>query len=245
MSFFPSSKRKCRRSLGLRVAADVCRDYDEFQTKNLAFATASLPAGGSSQPPFPGFMSRSAPIDIPQTGATSPRECNADPSTANTLRNPTWHLRRELYELKDVLQRTTTKLNFGSVNAKPTVINAWCAKLAERYTAVVSVISVALSNHGSDWLESTISGGNRLSFAEFRQLDRETLALYRTQLVEIVGNEEDDVGAGRGRDPGRVHYNILSRPSDDELALLQGIVDDLEFMFKLRPEPLVEAGYCH
>jgi len=188
-------------------------------------------------------MSRSAPIDIPQAGATSPRESNVDPSTANTLRNPTWHLRRELYELKDVLQRTTTKLNFGSVNSRPTVINAWCAKLAERYTAVVSVISVALSNHGSDWLESTISGGNRLSFAEFRQLNRETLALYRTQLVEIVGKEEDDKGTKRSRDRG--HLSILSRPSDDELALLQGLVDDLEFMFKLRPEPLVEAGYCH
>jgi hypothetical protein len=103
------------------------------------------------------------------------QEVNQDSKPDSTL--PA--LRRHLYRLKDTLnnlQATIKDSNTRSEEAPDIVAVLSCSE--SDLLAINRDLSIYLSNHGSDWLNSLLSGG--LSFSEFRSLD----------ITYIVGVEE-------------------------------------------------------
>ncbi|KXX81062.1 hypothetical protein MMYC01_202783 [Madurella mycetomatis] len=160
-------------------------DFDEFQTKHMAIPITGPPKDSGS-PTAPTNISpiRSAPIDIPQSQptATSPQSTQL---VGGQRVNRLFLLRRALYELKDMTKRTVQHLGtVTTTGAVPPSVVVLAGDVARTYDRLFSTIGWALSNHGSDWIESGIAGG--LTYAEFSEMSVDTILSLAARLGEIL-----------------------------------------------------------
>ncbi|KAK0610086.1 hypothetical protein B0T17DRAFT_621363 [Bombardia bombarda] len=167
-------------------------DYNEFHTKQMMLPTAPpLDAFNDANP-----AARSAPIDIPHSHAPS---------------HEMWMLRRNLYHLKDVIQKAIEKLSdiTGILQRSSQTSLASLAKdLVQVYGRLFNTIGLVLSNHGSDWIDSGLNGG--LTYFEFLELDPNCVADFSRQLTSVlrqVGGTASENGSG-ALYPG-VNNNIM------------------------------------
>ncbi|GAB1317769.1 hypothetical protein MFIFM68171_07979 [Madurella fahalii] len=177
-------------------------DFDEFQTKHMTIPTTGppedprLPTTSTNTSPV-----RSAPIDIPQPQTTTAAAAAAaaaaavaatrasPPQTTQSAGGPRINrlflLRRALYELKDMTQRTVQQLGtVTTAGAVPPSVAGLAADVARTYDGLFAAIGWALSNHGSDWIESGIAGG--LTYAEFLEMPVDTIFSVAARLGEIL-----------------------------------------------------------
>lgn len=149
-------------------------DFDEFQTRKMSIPIASSVDTGPAQPAIP--IRRSDPIDIPQP--STPSYPSPPPVVPLGPSSHVWFLRHELYRLKDVIQQTIKRLSNTSGLSKSAAVLA--ADISAMYIKLFDTLGFALSNHGSDWIDSGLSGG--LTFAEFLDLDTESIRDFAAQL---------------------------------------------------------------
>lgn len=131
-------------------------------------------------------QSRSAPIDIPQPAAQGTGRSNHAPVRPS---NDLWMLRRELYHLKDDIQRAIENLSEISRHLKQSAQDL-ATDVSQQYGALFNTITLMLSNHGSDWIDHGLSGG--LTFAQFVQLDGECIRDFATQLEQQLNGLSND-----------------------------------------------------
>ncbi len=97
-----------------------------------------------------------------------------------------WLLRRELYNLKDELQRAIEQLS-KIVSLQPSQ-QALVKDVIKTYQTVTQTVSMILSNHTSEWIESGIAGG--LTYAEFMELDAGCIRDFTLQLERTLDDIE-------------------------------------------------------
>jgi hypothetical protein len=159
---------------------------------------------------------RSAPIDIP----------NSTPPTYSRASHETWHLRRDLYYLKDVIQQALEKLSTSYHIYSPAR-----PRVTKMYVKLFNDIGLIVSNHASDWIESGLAGG--LTYPEFLALDRVAIRELAGQIVDVLrgdsrfsGDHDGDDGLGQG-------MKIMKKAEmeKDQLERLEGLAVVLESTF--------------
>ncbi|KAJ9133671.1 hypothetical protein NKR23_g10566 [Pleurostoma richardsiae] len=166
-------------------------DFNEFQAAHMSFAA---PPPRPASPPVP---TATAPIPIRTPAHRRPSHPSGPPPDM-------WRLRRELYRLKDEVQRTIEQLTEAASRLPPGggPLVALAADVARSYRGVLSSLALALSNHASDWIEHDLCGGG-LTHAEFARLDVEAVRDL-TAGLEAVWEQEGweprpgEGGGGRG-----------------------------------------------
>ncbi|KAM7221266.1 hypothetical protein V8F06_003441 [Rhypophila decipiens] len=158
-------------------------DFNEFQTRhmNIPIAT-SLPTDRVTEPGTRGgTIDRSEPIDIPQpSGSSSSPTYSAE--FAGGPSNQLWLLRHELYRLKDLLQQTMESLSYKRGLSDSGA--ALAADILSTYKRLHTTLGTALSNHGSDWIDSGLAGG--LTYPEFLGLDAECIRDFAGELRDMM-----------------------------------------------------------
>lgn len=154
-------------------------DFNEFQTQHMTIPIAStMSADSSAQGGLRNLaIDRSDPIDIPQpnSGAPSPSYSGEFPRDP---RNQVWLLRHELYRLKDLIKQTREKLS-NTIGLSDSG-SALARDISATYKKLHITLETALSNHGSDWIDSGLSGG--LTYPEFLGLDADCIRDFSCQL---------------------------------------------------------------
>ncbi len=117
---------------------------------------------------------------MPVVSLASPPTSTANPITLPRASSYTWQLRRELYKLRDEVQRTVEGLS-QCTSCLPPSATALAADVAQRYRTQLAQLSHILSNHGSDWIESALSGG--MTYAEFEAIDIGTIRDFTSMLA--------------------------------------------------------------
>ncbi|KAK0648998.1 hypothetical protein B0T16DRAFT_124573 [Cercophora newfieldiana] len=189
----------------------------------------------------------SAPIDIPRRSmfysTRSPPPLLPPNPTANaestTLTDDDssdriWHLRRDIYQLKDALQAGLNRLHSTTSNRSVALpISEWAAVLGARYATLISAIGIVVSNHASEWMDSIATGG--LTYQEFMALASQPLSLYTAQLEEIVGDKHAKIRDAFRDELYPARYKPSKRPAldGDELDVLDVVVSKLERSFKI------------
>ncbi|KAH8901045.1 hypothetical protein GQ53DRAFT_740211 [Thozetella sp. PMI_491] len=202
-------------------------DYNVFQTRRMNLPVVETPADWS----FSDSPVRSAPIDIPR----APNSAKPPPSIVPRSR-PTsdgWLLRRELYNLKDELQRAIQHLH--NLSGLQLSQKALAKDIAKAYETVSQTVSVVLSNHGSDWIESGLSGG--LTYGEFMELEADCIRDFTIQLERTV--DEIDPKSASCRtifDPCR---DLDDNPHDRPSLLTEGRLDRLESLAQVLMATLI------
>lgn len=250
-------------------------DYNEYQTKNLPVARPFKPTKPINIPTH-SYPSRSHPRyatgednsqavgnplhndnvniwDLPAVAYQPPRNTAVPVPGTNPdgPSNSTWLLRRDLYHLKDLLQRAQERLT-ASVSKLDAALAEWAVTAAIRYMKLSQAVGTAVSNHASDWyaiflnsennpdrrrIESTSSGG--MTYPEFLSLDRDLIGIYSAQLEEVVGklSETDTyVSAGFGMRGQTLYPSYQQLVNADELEVLERIGDFLAAMFRLNED---------
>ncbi|KAK3321856.1 hypothetical protein B0H66DRAFT_531219 [Apodospora peruviana] len=172
-------------------------DFNEFQTEKMNIPIAP-PAADLDSP-----TGRSAPIDIPQPGSNSSAVgmLGTGQQLAHQIpSNQVWRLRHELYHMKDVIQQVVVRLN--NATGLSSSAAALASDISKMYSKLFDTISVALSNHGSDWIDSGLSGG--LTYAEFLGLDTECIRDFAAQLESTLQS------MGANNNPRRQHVAELA-----------------------------------
>ncbi|KAM7191723.1 hypothetical protein V8F20_009200 [Naviculisporaceae sp. PSN 640] len=160
-------------------------DYNEFQTQYMTIPIArARSADTSAQGGLRDMaINRSDPIDIPQPSSTgsapSPSYSAEFPQNPHTQ---LWHLRHELYRLKDLIRQIVETL--GNERGLSDSGSALARDIKATYKNLCTTLETALSNHGSDWIDSGLAGG--LTYPEFLGLDVEFIRDFTGELEVIL-----------------------------------------------------------
>ncbi|KAK3995286.1 hypothetical protein QBC44DRAFT_202129, partial [Cladorrhinum sp. PSN332] len=155
-------------------------DFNEFQTQFMNLPIAPAVAPGSSGSRTTQFPLRSAPIRIP-----TPPSSLSPPRPRPQLSSKLPLLRQELYSLKDAISQAIDRLCHVRDTAwqEPHVQSSACS-LASKFYNIGRAISILLSNNGSEWIDSGLSGG--MTYAEFMALDVDYIIDLRQELQDML-----------------------------------------------------------
>jgi hypothetical protein len=238
-----------RPSVAERIRSDAPPEYSDAVHPNTFESTQReepYRRNSPQEPPRRSEKSPAVPIDIPRRGNLYSGRA---PLPSHDLRHPfspltreeaedvgdrIWHLRCDMYQLKDALQAALGRLHWTASNKYVALpLSEWAAVLGSRYDNLLRQVTIVVSNHASDWIESIASGG--LTYREFMQLEKESLSMYTAQLAEIVGET-----SSKPRDTFRTdHFPRSTRAfkghglNGDELDVMEITVKELEQKFKV------------
>ncbi|KAK4227320.1 hypothetical protein QBC38DRAFT_324075, partial [Podospora fimiseda] len=151
-------------------------DFNEFQTKFMNLPIAPVPS--TTHHP-----SRSEPIRIPSPGSSRPLSGSPLGSISQCSKLPI--LRQELYNLKDAISQAQSRLILvRGTRSEPWEVKGAACHLASKLYDINEAISTILSNNGSEWIDSGISGG--MSYAEFIALDTHYVIDLRHELQDML-----------------------------------------------------------
>ncbi|KAI8629632.1 hypothetical protein F5Y19DRAFT_72473 [Xylariaceae sp. FL1651] len=165
-------------------------DYDEFHTAHLPVVLTSRDVSG-----------------------TSSRNEGGPPIGRMPPGSSLFHLRRELYALKDQIASCLEEIDSNrqlGISNSPDECKSLTA-LTSSYQGIKSSLDMMLSNHASDWIDYSIAGG--LTYPEFCRLNPDTIRSLILQLKEVT----DDLFLERSRAQ-------TLRYTNDPDGLLQGVI---------------------
>ncbi|KAK0611762.1 hypothetical protein B0T14DRAFT_500795 [Immersiella caudata] len=240
----PSGHGTVRPSVAQRFRSDACPPYVDTVHPNTLESTQreSYLGDSSQQPPRRPEKSPAVPIDIPRRGhfysGRPPPPTQGLPDAFSTLsvEDPSdriWRLRCDMYQLKDALQAALDRLHFTASNKDvPLALSEWAAVLGSRYDCLLRQVTIVVSNHASDWIESIANGG--LTYREFIKLEDDALSMYTAQLAEIVGERNNTRNLFRTELYPR-NARAFKGPelNGDELEVMEVIVNEMELKFKV------------
>ncbi|KAK2036718.1 hypothetical protein LZ31DRAFT_482994 [Colletotrichum somersetense] len=180
-------------------------DYNDYRTKNMTF-----------------------PIDEIDDDCKSPRHaCNIPPRPTDRLSQ----VRNAMYSLKDQLQKTMEVLAVGQ-NFLPEPAWITASDIVLRLGSTINAVSLALTNNGSEWLESDLGRAEigLLSHAEFSNLDPKTLHEFKARLQEIcnlVSNPEDRKQWTDEMVRSHHVYMLVEQQQLDALGNIASVLEDL------------------
>jgi len=194
----------------------MCSDFNEFQTQEMSFVTE--------------------PAAEPRTlSGLGPRRYGDMPATDLS------RLRSSLYYLKDQINATMSNLQEYGAHLPPEAAET-ISSITRRIFDVEKAVTVALSNHGSDWLDWGIEGGGRdcgLTHAEFSALEPEAVndfAERLRQVSEVLEIEHDpQVAATWSRQMITDHRNVMLM-EEGQLDVLNDLAAVLSAIFTPRRE---------
>lgn len=140
-------------------------DYNEFHTANLPLVNSS-------------------------------RDTTATPSTTQVHGfrgngpNGLFHLKRELYALKDQLSTCLEELQKYMRHEPPCDNKSVIEELLASYRIITNSLGMILSNHASDWIEYGLAGG--MTYPEFCRLNPDTISSLNLQLKDVVRNLSEE-----------------------------------------------------
>ena len=142
------------------------------------------------------------PDPFPSSSRFSPAPRYA-PNSLQSLRASLYNLRDELIRNTSLLSRLlfTTRADTlaaspnvqGSILAPPTALEI--TALRDAQTVASSALTRAISNNGSEWIESALNGG--LSFAEFKNLEQDEIDGFVEGLRTLSSEMEVFIGRVR------------------------------------------------
>ncbi|KAK3939979.1 hypothetical protein QBC46DRAFT_137063 [Diplogelasinospora grovesii] len=190
-------------------------DFGDFQTEGMNLPTA---------PAHDTLIDDGAAYDEPSRSRNAP---SLDPPYPVRPSETMWILRRELYRLKDEIQRAIEKLSDANGFPSEYYTADLICDLIKLYGKVFNNIGLLLSNHGTDWVESALSGG--LTFAEFSQIDADCVRDFTAQLaatVDGVNDRRDCWQALREAAARRCSVIALERGQLDKLRVLADLLNE-------------------
>ncbi|KAK7756975.1 hypothetical protein SLS62_000991 [Diatrype stigma] len=153
--------------------------------------------------------------------------------------NDIWNLRQELYDLKDQVASCANELGvhqpqhagLGSGENAGLLTG-----IAQSYRFIHTSLDVILSNHVSDWIDNSVSGG--LTYAEFCRLSPDIIRTLHVQLKSLVKHVSDEMYSARTlrymNDPDNIlEQDATPSLNDTLLNELYSLEDTLISMFKL------------
>jgi hypothetical protein len=187
-------------------------DYDEYHTANLHLITGDQ---------------NSTTSPIPSTHRVHGFRGNGP--------NGLFHLKRELYSLKDQLSECIEEL-LSYVEHSPECNNRIrLQKLLGSYRVIKSSLGMILSNHASDWIEYGLAGG--MTYPEFCRLNPDTISSLNLQLKDVVQNLGDNrlrLASLRYLDADSVLDDQTLETRKTDLDALQAIEEVLVFLFQIK-----------
>ncbi|CAJ2499856.1 Uu.00g027090.m01.CDS01 [Anthostomella pinea] len=153
-------------------------DFNEFHTASLpCLTTCDVPDTFDACTPMEG-----------RNGCGSSRERTKDHTNRPPSSHLVFHLRRAVYALKDQVSACIDELQaskeHGLANTKEELIEL--ADVTKSYYALKSNLDLVLSNHSSDWIDHSLSGG--LTYLEFSRLNPDTIRSVTLQLKTLEDN---------------------------------------------------------
>ncbi|KAK2018713.1 hypothetical protein LZ32DRAFT_521215 [Colletotrichum eremochloae] len=180
-------------------------DYNDYRTQNMPF-----------------------PIDEIVDECKSPRNAgNIPPRPTDRLSQ----VRNAMYSLKDQLQKTVEVLAIGQ-NFLPEPACVTASDIVMRLGSTINAASLALTNNGSEWLESDLGRAQigLLSHAEFSNLDPKTLHEFKARLQQICNLVSNSADHKQWTDEMvRNHhvYMLVEQQQLDALGNIASILEDL------------------
>ncbi|KAJ0166870.1 hypothetical protein CTA2_5493 [Colletotrichum tanaceti] len=180
-------------------------DFSDYRTQNMTFPTEEMDEAHMS-PKLAG---------------------NIPPRPTDRLSQ----IRNAMYRLKDQLQKTVEVLAI-SQNFLPAVASGSASDTVRRLGSTSNAVSLALTNNGSEWLESDLGRAQigLLSHAEFSNLDPKTLDGLRVRLLQICNLVSNPTGHGQWSDDMmRDHYvyMLVEQQQLDALVSIASVLEDL------------------
>ncbi|KAK1976784.1 hypothetical protein LZ30DRAFT_602811 [Colletotrichum cereale] len=180
-------------------------DYSDYRTQNMPF-----------------------PIDQIDDECKSPRHAgNIPPRPTDRLSQ----VRNAMYSLKDQLQKTVEVLAIGQ-NFLPEPAWVTASDIVLRLGSTINAASLALTNNGSEWLESDLGRAQigLLSHAEFSNLDPRTLHDFKVRLQQICNLISNPADHKQWTDEMvRSHhvYMLVEQQQLDALGNIASVLEDL------------------
>ncbi|KAI1079019.1 hypothetical protein F5B20DRAFT_189907 [Whalleya microplaca] len=137
-------------------------DYDEFHTSKLKFLSLDDTPAPPSQ----------------ERGKRLQKSCSMHMPPGSDV----FHLRRELYALKDQLSACISE--FTKQQKSSLLTSSDWVPLVHSYRNILTSLGLMLSNHPSDWIDYSTAGG--LTYAEFCRLNPDTIRSLNLQLKETA-----------------------------------------------------------
>ncbi|EFQ25668.1 uncharacterized protein GLRG_00812 [Colletotrichum graminicola M1.001] len=180
-------------------------DYNDYRTQNMPF-----------------------PIDEIDDECKSPRHGgNIPPRPTDRLSQ----VRNAMYSLKDQLQKTVEILAIGQ-NFLSEPACATASDIVVRLGSTINAASLALTNNGSEWLESDLGRAQigLLSHAEFSHLDPKTLHEFKVRLQQICNLLSNPADHKQWTDEmvrGHHVYMLVEQQQLDALGNIASVLQDL------------------
>jgi len=180
-------------------------DYNDYRTQNMPF-----------------------PIDEIDDECKSPRHGgNIPPRPTDRLSQ----VRNAMYSLKDQLQKTVEVLAIGQ-NFLSEPACATASDIVVRLGSTINAASLALTNNGSEWLESDLGRAQigLLSHAEFSNLDPKTLHEFKVRLQQICNLLSNPADHKQWTDEmvrGHHVYMLVEQQQLDALGNIASVLQDL------------------
>ncbi|KZL81951.1 hypothetical protein CI238_05925 [Colletotrichum incanum] len=180
-------------------------DFNDYRTQNLAFPTEVI--DGENQ--------------------TTKHAGNIPPRPTDRLSQ----VRNAMYSLKDQLQKTVEVLAI-SQNFLPEAASITASDIVRRLGSTFNAASLALTNNGSEWLESDLGRAQigLLSHAEFSNLDPRTLHDFKVRLQQICSLVSDPADHHQWTEEMvRSHYvyMLVEQQQLDALSNIASVLEDL------------------
>ncbi|GJC84864.1 hypothetical protein ColLi_07702 [Colletotrichum liriopes] len=140
-------------------------------------------------------------------------------------------VRGAMYSLKDQLQKTVEILAI-SQNFLPEAASTTASDIVRRLGSTFNAASLALTNNGSEWLESDLGRAQigLLSHAEFSNLDPRTLHDFKVRLQQICSLVSNPADHHQWTDEMvRSHYvyMLVEQQQLDALSNIASVLEDL------------------
>ncbi|GKT64359.1 hypothetical protein ColTof4_06755 [Colletotrichum tofieldiae] len=140
-------------------------------------------------------------------------------------------VRSAMYSLKDQLQKTVEILAI-SQNFLPEAASTTASDIVRRLGSTFNAASLALTNNGSEWLESDLGRAQigLLSHAEFSNLDPRTLHDFKVRLQQICSLVSNPADHHQWTDEMvRSHYvyMLVEQQQLDALSNIASVLEDL------------------
>ncbi|TID07562.1 hypothetical protein CH35J_001510 [Colletotrichum higginsianum] len=180
-------------------------DFSDYRTQNMPFPTE----------------------DIDEAHRSPKLAGNIPPRPTDRLSQ----IRNAMYRLKDQLQKTVEVLAI-SQNFLPAAASGSASDTVRRLGSTFNAVSLALTNNGSEWLESDLGRAQigLLSHAEFSNLDPNTLDGFRVRLLQICNLVSNPTDHGQWSDEMvRDHYvcMLVEQQQLDALASIASVLEEL------------------
>ncbi|KAK4159448.1 hypothetical protein QBC43DRAFT_327287 [Cladorrhinum sp. PSN259] len=212
--------------------------FNEFQTQgmNLPIAPAVVP-GPSDPYTTSRLLLGSAPTGIPSPTWHCPTTTSRSQSRPElTAKVP--NLKKELYNLKDTISQVIERLHDTTSQGSEEQTSSSILTISTRLDNLHQTITIMNSNNGSEWIDSSLSGG--MTHAEFRALDIYNIIFLKNQLREVfwLDGESQEL-----RIPA--HYQDMEERSDQlgkkkqkskhvtkgMMSNLENLVENMEMVF--------------